>query len=182
MLAALAFTLGARPSRAEEAVPTVGRVQLLASLLWGRDFDKGDERPLGLGFGARGGYTFSNEIYLGARFEHFLGATNAETGGTHSWRIGQLQLEGGRDISLGRAFVVRPLLAAGLAYRAGKCRGLYCDSASSTEFGFAVAPGVDLAWQRGTLLLASGAAFNVFILDRAAIAALELGVHGGIAF
>ncbi|HET9930485.1 MAG TPA: hypothetical protein VFQ35_07355 [Polyangiaceae bacterium] len=157
-------------------------MQLLASVLWGRDFDEGGERPLGLGFGGRVGYTLDNAVYLGARYEWFLGATNEEAGGTHSWRIGQLALEAGRDIGLGREFVLRPSIAAGLAYRADKCHGVYCDSGGGTKFGLTAGPRLGVAWHHGMLVVATDAGLAVFFLEPTAVPGFELGVHGGVAF
>ena len=78
---------------------------------------------LNLGFGARGGYTLPNGVYIGGLFDYFIGESQSETlGGTtvsasaHLWDIGA---EGGFDFALTDKLMVRPFLGIGLATATG---------------------------------------------------------------
>lgn len=78
---------------------------------------------LNLGFGARGGYTLDNGIYIGGMFDYFMGESQTQTlGGTslsvsaHLWDIG---VEGGFDFALTPVLMVRPFLGLGIATATG---------------------------------------------------------------
>ena len=90
---------------------------------WDRATIQGGPRfgsdDLNFGLGLNGGYTLGQGVYLGGLFNYFLGETNefrlagVETeAGFDAWF---LMFDGGYDIGLSRAFVLRPSLALGLA-------------------------------------------------------------------
>jgi hypothetical protein len=97
---------------------------------------------LNLGFGARGGYTLQNGIYLGGLFDYFIGQSQSATnGGTtltasaHLWQIG---FEGGFDFALTDVLMVRPFLGVGIAEASGdvcidQIGGAQCMSVSSSD-------------------------------------------------
>src|SRR5262245_37391242 len=79
---------------------------------------------LSLGFGARGGYTLPNGVYLGGLFDYFIGESQSATlGGTtisvsaHLWDIGA---EGGFDFALTEQLMIRPFLGLGIAKASGE--------------------------------------------------------------
>jgi hypothetical protein len=78
-----------------------------AAALLGYGFKDG----VGLGLGARGGYTLPMNVYLGGTFVYHLGKS---VGGA-SVNIFYLGVEGGYDITAG-PFVIRPFLGLGPAF------------------------------------------------------------------
>jgi opacity protein-like surface antigen len=91
--------------------------QFLAGLRFGTN-------QLGIGLGARGGYTFVNQVYLGGAFEYFTGERRSrDVGTTHtSGRTGVWlgSIEVGYDVGLLRKVVLRPWGGLGLGWTHGK--------------------------------------------------------------
>jgi len=83
---------------------------------------------LNLGFGARGGYTLSQGIYLGGAFDYMFGDTTTRTiteTGTNTMLRNEadfdawfLMFEGGYDLGLAPRFVLRPMAGLGLSHGA----------------------------------------------------------------
>jgi len=70
----------------------------------------------GAGFGARGGYTFSPGVYLGASYVYHLGFTrDASPNGRGDGRVAPLGAEAGYDFDLG-AVTLRPYVGAGVVF------------------------------------------------------------------
>ena len=98
---------------------------------------------LNFGAGINGGYTLDQGVYLGGLFNYFLGETNDFTAGPIENEVGFdawfLMFEGGYDLGLGRALVLRPSFAAGLVTAHSRiCQrgpgGETCDSDTESEF------------------------------------------------
>jgi hypothetical protein len=97
---------------------------------------------LNLGFGARGGYTLPNGIYLGGIFDYFIGESQSVImGGTsitadaHMWDIAA---EGGFDFALTETVMIRPFIGLGIAEASAEiCTdqigGPSCISASNSD-------------------------------------------------
>jgi hypothetical protein len=119
---------------------------------------------LNLGFGARGGYTLQNGVYLGGVFDYFIGQSETQTlGGTtisasaHVWTLG---FEGGFDFALTDVLMVRPFLGIGIATASGEiCMdqvgGQVCQHASSDDSFIEI--GGLLNYMAGTLMLGGDA-------------------------
>ncbi len=74
--------------------------------------------PYGLGLGARAGYTFDPNLYLGAKLNYFFGTSRRfpQYGDVEgSLRILEYGAEGGYDFGIGRFFALRPKVGIGAA-------------------------------------------------------------------
>jgi hypothetical protein len=117
-----------------------------AALTWSHAQMNGGARygsdNLNLGFGARGGYTLPNGVYIGGLFDYFIGESQTmSNSGTsisasaHEWNIGA---EGGFDFRLDERLMVRPFIGLGIANASGEVcidqvGGPQCTSVSGDE-------------------------------------------------
>lgn len=93
---------------------TASKVQLAGEVGYGIFLgDDSDNNLYGLGFGARGGYTLGFGLYIGARFDYFLGNSTESFGTTYTNSIWGFQGELGYDIGLLDFMVLRPKLGFG---------------------------------------------------------------------
>lgn len=157
--------MAALPASAEEPA-TLGAPQVGAGLRFGIDFEEGDINPWGLGIGIEGGYTLSNQIYVGGTFEYFFGDSQDLGGGnsldTNLWH---LMVEGGYDLGLSPEFVLRPKLGLGIAsVNAEACVGGF-GCASDSESKFALAPGVKGLYALDNLLLSADVRYIMVLAD-----------------
>lgn len=125
---------------------TANMLQIGLGFRYGFEMEDGDFNPWGPGIGVAGGYTLGNGVYLGGNFDYFFGDSIGEAPNELSANIWQLMAEGGYDLGLGEAFVVRPKLGVGFATTnmetcidLGLGTGEQCASDSETDF--AIAPG-----------------------------------------
>ena len=80
------------------------RISVGLLLGYGITFESG-KSPWGLGLGVRGGYNL-HELFLGARFVHYLGEEPIG-----SWELG---VEGGYDLAVGDELTLRPGVGLGI--------------------------------------------------------------------
>jgi hypothetical protein len=85
---------------------TAGKLQLAGSLAYGSD-------NMNTGFGAQLGYTLPMNLYLGGRFEYFLGNKQTVMEVTATGHGYLFVIEGGYDFEPARNLVLRPLIGAG---------------------------------------------------------------------
>jgi hypothetical protein len=108
----------------EMIAPSASEKKLSAALILGYGLTLNDSKTGGLniyslGFGLRGGYKVTPEIYLGAKFMYFIGDSidiPTGLGSTVSASIHEITfgLEGGYDLAVAPKMIVRPLLGLGL--------------------------------------------------------------------
>jgi hypothetical protein len=108
------------PSRAERPF-TEQKAQISGHVAYGVAMDDDDTyglNPYGFGIGARGGYTFRPNIYVGGVFEYFFGESESTTvllaTEESSANVWLLQAEVGYDFGVSRSLVLRPKLGLGL--------------------------------------------------------------------
>ncbi len=114
------------------------------ALLLGYGLDLGGTgtiNPFGLGFGVRGGYNF-DEIYIGGRFMFFLGGSEDFPGGSVSFNVMTIGVEGGYDFDVS-GITIRPELGLGLALSSSETPTVVgtVDSSSTDLY---IAPGVSV--------------------------------------
>lgn len=156
---------------------TAGKPQVGARLGYGvytGDDLGGDFNPYGVGFGVAAGYTLDMNLYLGASFEYYLGASEEGVGGEVSANIWNLMFEPGYDIAAGDALVIRPQLGLGLSsVNAEVCISLppplgdgRQQCADNSESKFAIAPGAMLLIDFGGLYGQAGLRYHhIFVED-----------------
>jgi hypothetical protein len=101
--------------------------------------------PYGLGLGARAGYTFDPNVFLGAELNYFFGASQRfpQYGDVEgSLRILQYGAQAGYDFGIGRCFALRPKLGFGAARVTAQVRveGL---TGEVSETGLALTAGLE---------------------------------------
>jgi hypothetical protein len=148
-LSAAFVGLSSQVAAAEE--PATARVlQFGAGFRYGLDFEEGDFNPWAYGLGLDVGYTLPQAIYFGGSFEYFFGSKATGAGFEIDGNIWQLTAEGGYDLGLGDAIVLRPKLGAGVAsLRQHTCvdttaLGAQCDDASESDL--ALLPGLSFLY------------------------------------
>ena len=107
-----------------DASPTAGHSS--AGLLFGYGFKDG----VGLGFGARGGFTLPSNLYVGGTFVYHLGKTESTPIGDLKYNIYYFGAEGGYDLAAGPV-VLRPYLGVGYATLAASIAGLSASSSGA---------------------------------------------------
>ena len=139
----------------------------------------------GLGFAVRGGYTLDFGLYVGANFDYFLGGSGEGPGIEVTTNVWQVQAEVGYDLGLGRALVLRPQLALGLAGLAletcysGQLGDDVCRDNGETDF--AVSPGALAMYDLGPVFVSGEARFNVIMAEES-LNALFIGLGAGMTF
>ena len=155
-LVLLSLTLAASTASAQSAEggSTAGAKRpLSAALLVGMGLDVGGapRNPWVLGFGARAGYQLAPlgqpKIYVGLRFEYFIGSSDELTagqgGGDLSSSITSIGLEGGYDLSLSDQLTLRPELGLGIAFHSDENLDIFGSSAiDASSSGLYLSPGV----------------------------------------
>ena len=134
---------------------------------------------MGVGLGARGGYTLPMNVYLGGTFVYHLGKSEGDA----TANIYYLGVEGGYDIAAGPV-IVRPYLGLGPAIVhvslptvcIGAGFGCVGGSASDTRFGFW--PGVTVLYPIDNFFVGGDARFLV-VSDSSAF---SLFATGGMTF
>lgn len=143
--------------------------QLGYGIFTGDDTGGSDVNPYGLGLGLGGGYTLDMGVYLGARFDYFLGDSNTTAGIDSSVNIYQFGLEVGYDLGLAPELVLRPQLGLGLGTAAfeasGSSFGVSVDS-SDSQSGLAITPGVAALYDMGGFHLRFDLRYNVFSVEQ----------------
>ena len=177
------FSLLARSAAANEPL-TVGTLQLGAGYRYGLELEETDVNPWGNGLGAEVGHTLPSAVYLGASFEYFFGDAYEHEGSKHDSRFWQPTVEGGYDLALGPAFVIRPKLRAGVAsHRGENCgAGTTRECSAQTTRYFVVAPGAKLLFLTDSLSLSADVRYDVVFLDHTTADALVFGAGAGAAF
>ena len=123
--------------------------------------------PYGLGLGARAGYTFDPNVYLGTELNYFFGASQRfpQYGDVEgSLRILQYGAQAGYDFGLGRYFVLRPKLGVGAARVTAEVRveGL---TGEVSETGLALTAGVEVLCRYKVWFLAVEARYTYLRID-----------------
>ena len=153
-----------------EGGPTSSKLSLGA--LFGYGFKDG----VGLGFGARAGYTLSANVHLGATFQYHLGSSVSSPFGDISTSLYYFGLEGGYDIAVS-PILIRPYLGFGRAVATvdtpeNPVLGITANTASHGKFGFW--PGVMAIYPMGRFFAGLDTRFlivenfNAFSLSAAA--------------
>jgi hypothetical protein len=159
MAAAGFFSLvGAGTAHAAES-PTAGHGSVGALLGYG--FKDG----VGLGFGARGGYTLPMNLYLGGTFVYHLGKTESTPLGDAKTHIYYFGVEGGYDIDAAPV-VIRPYLGLGAATASvtvpgGSFGGVSFPASSASDTKFGVWPGATLLAPLGNAFVGADARFLI---------------------
>jgi hypothetical protein len=167
---------GPEPANAEVPAATLEQTQVLGGLRYGTD-------KLSVGFGARGGYTLSNRIYVGGSFDYFLGEDeHAPVAGVETeidYSVWVLLAEGGYDFGLHPNWVLRPMGGLGLAVASGEAcvtvpfgGGSQCQSRDDSDLALSL--GGLLHYVHGALLV--GPEFKILVADDIA---LVVGAHAG---
>jgi outer membrane autotransporter protein len=148
---------------------TEKKASLSGHLGYGIDLDDGNLNPYGFGMGARGGYTFDPNIYVGGLFDFFFGEsdTTSAFGGsaTASARSWIFQVEGGYDFGVTRTIVLRPKMGLGMTSITGKgcvsALGLGETCATDTDTDFTFGLGGEALFDLGPVYLAPEMRFNL---------------------
>ena len=149
------FAAGA--AHAEDS-PTAGHAS--AAVLLGDGFKDG----IGIGLGARGGYTLPMNVYVGGTFIYHLGKSDGPVS-AHFYYFG---VEGGYDLAAGPV-IVRPYLGLGDATATATVDfssiGLGKQTVSTSNF--AAWPGATVLYPLGNVLLGGDARFLIVSNDNA---------------
>ncbi len=143
-----AVSLFARAASANEPA-TAGRLQAGVGFRYGFELEKTEINPWGAGIGAKLGYTLPNALYFGVNAEYFFGDSYESVDSSSSYHLWQAMLEGGYDIAVGQAFVIRPKVGLGFASNHMEWCGPGSDCKTELHNDLAVAPGIDCAACRG---------------------------------
>jgi hypothetical protein len=149
--------------------------------MYGINLEEGDPNPYGLGFAPQGGYTLDPGVFLGARFDYFLGGTEEVPFlGELSLNIYQILAEAGYDVEVGDSLVVRPKVGVGVAKGLGEAciDGACVDADGDMELAFS--PGANLLYMLDPVFLNVDVRYNVITSDPS-LSALMLGAGAGIA-
>jgi len=181
---ALAVTTAGSAAFALEPAFTAGKLNAGAQLQYGIDMEDTETTPYGLGFGLVGGYTLDMNVYIGGRFEYFFGSSDEVAGADVSFSLWQLQVEGGYDLGIISALVVRPQLGLGMAGYSGEVciddlAGQSCSDPSETAF--ALTPGVSALYDVKPVFLSLTLRYNAAMIEETATA-LFIGVGAGMTF
>lgn len=143
---------------------TANSLQLGGGFRYGQDLEDGDFNPWGLGLGLSLGYTTSNALYFGGVFDYFFGSSvDLGAGSELSGNVWQLGGEGGYDIQLIDAVLIRPKLGVGIASLNSEVCGVGCIDDSSTYF--AAAPGATLMLFFGNVTLMGDLRYQMVFAD-----------------
>lgn len=147
------FAAGA--AHAEDS-PSAGHAS--AAFLLGDGFKDG----IGLGLGARGGYTLPMNLYLGGTFIYHLGKSDGGVS-EHFYYFG---VEGGYDLAAGPV-IVRPYLGLGDATETGTLDFTALGGGKTTvsSSNFAAWPGATVLYPLGNVLLGGDARFLIVSND-----------------
>jgi hypothetical protein len=135
----------------------------------------------GLGFGARGGYNLG-QVYLGARFVFYLGASQDVSTGfgakvSADVNIWELGIEGGYDVKAGDALTIRPELGLGLA-----SLNVSVSGSSNSQTKLYLAPGASLLYDvTDSIFLGIDARFQIILANQTAKGIILLA-NGGMRF
>lgn len=177
LVVALIATTAAGKASAEAA--TREQFQLGAGFRYGVEQNEGDVNPWGSGLGLSLGYTMENSVYLGGNFEYFFGETVDIGGAEIDNNVWQLSAEGGYDIGLGKAIVIRPKVGLGLAaWTIDGCPVAGCANRSDKDF--LIAPGATFLLLARSFSLSVDARYAMIVAEPELAKALIFSV--GIGF
>lgn len=166
MTGALALGTLLAPSEAQAEPPrTAGVLQFGAGFRYGIGLDDGEPDPWRTGLGLELGYTLPQAIYAGAVFDYFFGSTATVGGVDMSASLWQLALEGGYDLQLSEAVLVRPKLGLGVATISAECDGCVVGAASASDTYFAAAPGLTTMFFTSAVVLSIDARYQMVFAD-----------------
>jgi len=179
--AALIVSASVNVAHAEEGF-TWNKPQVGAALGYGIWTGDGDINPYGFDLGLHGGYTLDMGLYVGGRFEYFLG----ESQGNSNFGIWNLMAEGGYDIGIGENMVIRPQLGLGMANVHAKVCVAFLGPEqcfSNSDSYFSAAPGAFFMYSFGGPFIDAGLRFQHIFHDGTGSGdGLLLNVGGGMAF
>jgi hypothetical protein len=168
-----------------ESAFTAGKPSLAGHAQYGIFTGDGELNYYSLGLGLMGGTTLEPGVYLGGRFDYFLGGSEDTFSGELSVNIWQLMGEVGYDVRLGPEAALRPKLGLGVAsVRSESCISMMDVSScgGDTESKFAVAPGAQLLYSLGLVFISADARFNHVFVDDVNVDGFLLGAGVGAAF
>ncbi len=170
MLVAAAWVTLPRPASAQPA--TANTIQPSGGFQYGFDLD-GQLNPWGPGLGLGVGYTLPAGVYLGARFEYFFGSKETSPDTDVSVNLWELFAEGGYDLGLGDAFVLRLKGDVGMA-----SVNVTCTYKVATEAVCADVSGPKLSLGPGLTFLYLGKGFGFAVDTRYDIVVVDETLHG----
>lgn len=168
---------------------TAGKATVNARLQYGVNLEDGDANPYKLGLALGGGYTLSNNLFIGGNFDYFFGEkvdiNLLGVTGNVSINVWQLMGNVGYDLGLTENLVLRPYGGLGLASIGGKScmsmAGFGEQCTSSSDMYAAMALGAQPLLAIGPAFLLADARFNIIFGDETA-KALFFGAGGGAHF
>lgn len=163
---------------------TQDKVSASGRAMYGLNLQAGSLNPYALGLGARGGYTMSNDLYVGGSLDVFFGTSKSVLNETIDSSHWQIMGEVGYDLALGQeALVLRPLGNLGLSQHAvGYCfeeTGVCAHNRNTAiVFGF----GANLMYNLGALYVGGDTRFNWLLADVDESTSIVLGALAGMTF
>lgn len=156
------------PAEAQALEPprTAGVLQFGAGFRYGIGLDDWEPDPWRTGLGLELGYTLPQAIYVGAVFDYFFGSTATVGGVDFSANLWQLAAEGGYDLQLSEAVLVRPKLALGMATISVECEMCAVGAAASeSDTSFAAAPGLTVMFFTSAVVLSIDTRYQMVFSD-----------------